>query len=114
VTVDGVWAPERVSRGILDQLRAGKPAGFQQFLAVNGDVLGDGGGAEADHQAGWERPGLGRYIAHLADPDPGLLADLAADGVLEALADLNEARECGVPAGDRPAMAGEQDAPGVR
>jgi hypothetical protein len=34
---------------------------------------------------------LGRHVVHLTDPDPGLLGDLAADGVLEALADLDEA-----------------------
>jgi hypothetical protein len=65
-----------------------------------------------DHQTGRERPGLGHRVAHLADPHPGILGDLAADRVLKALADLDEARQRGVPAGARSAMAGQQDAPG--
>ena len=51
-----------------------------------------GPAAEAQHQARRQRPGLVAEVGHLADDDAGLLGDLAADGVLERLPRLQEAR----------------------
>ena len=53
---------------------------------------------EAEHQRGRERPRLGGDVARRADLDARLLAHLARDGLLEALARLDEPGQRGVAA----------------
>ena len=67
------------------------------------DLVDDGAAEEAQHQAGRQRPRLVAEVGHLADHDAGLLGDLAAYGVLERLARLEEAGQRGVAA-RRPAV----------
>ena len=50
-------------------------------------------GAEADHERRRERPRLAPPVGDVTDEHPGLLGHLAADGVLERLPRLHEARE---------------------
>ena len=84
--------------------------GVLDLVAVDLDLGGLGAGDEAEHQAGRERPGLVAEVLHLADPDPDLLGDLTAYGVLERLARLAEARERRVAALGPRGLAAEQAA----
>src|SRR6185436_600222 len=67
-------------------------------------------GGETDHQRVGERPRLAAEVAHLAELDAHLLADLAAHRLLERLAGLHESRERAVEPGRQVVAAAEQHA----
>ena len=65
-------------------------------------------GVEADHHRGGERPGLRGAVGDVLHAHPHLLVDLARDGVLEALARLDEARQGRMHAAREMRAAAEQ------
>ena len=91
------------------QLAAAEPARVLELVAIEPDVVGGRIGMEAEHQRGRERPRLRRVVAHVGDLDADLLPDLAGDGVLQALARLDEAGQRRVHVLGPLALAAEDD-----
>src|SRR5512137_2925399 len=79
-----------VARGYVG---AREPADVLQFLVRLCHGAGRCGGREADHQRGRKRPGLRRVVPGIDDGDAGFLEHLSQDGILEALARLDESRD---------------------
>ena len=71
------------------------------------------GRLEAEHERRRERPRLRGDVAGVGDRDARLLADLALDGLLEALPRLDEPGEAGEPPLGPVRVAPEQDAVAV-
>ena len=67
-----------------------EPARIAQLVRLDGDLVRQALGIEAEHDAGRERPGLAAVIAHRADPHAALLEHLARHRLLQALAGLHE------------------------
>ena len=98
VTRDGVTVAKEIELEWepvfgLGQLLAGEPLGVFELVRIEREALAHRFADEAQHERGREGPGLGGVIADLHDLDAGLLGDLAADGLFQALAGLDEARE---------------------
>ena len=75
------------------RIRPREPARLGDLVGVDGDLGGLGLADAAQHEGMRERPRLARVEGHLADLDAGLLQHLAAHGVLDVLAGLDEAGE---------------------
>jgi hypothetical protein len=67
-----------------------EPARVRQFTVVDRDLGRPCRGVKAQHDVGRERPGLRGMTIDGLDLDPGLLAHLAGDRVLQALAGLDK------------------------
>ena len=87
-----------------------EPAGLGELAVVCDDLAAGPARGEADHERAGERPRLAAEVAHVVDRDPGLLVDLAGDGLLERLADLDEPGERAEERHPRARVAGEQRA----
>jgi hypothetical protein len=90
-----------------DGFIAAKPACVFELLAVHDDVARKRFGMAADHQGGRKRPGLGGKIIHPPADDANLLADFAADRILERLAGLHKPGETGPHGVGKSARAAE-------
>src|SRR5690606_1785168 len=76
------------------ELLAAEPARLGDLLVLEGELAGlRRPGAVAEHERAREGPGLAAHVLDLGDGHAHLLGDLAGDGVLEALAGLDEAGE---------------------
>src|SRR5262245_48719748 len=108
-----IVGPSRRARHHLADLVAVEPARLGELLGIDRDLLGQRLGQKADHQARRKRPGLRRQVAHAPAADARLFAHLAAHGLLERLARLDEAGEAREPGARPPPVAAEQAAPAV-
>src|SRR5918997_6153534 len=89
---------------------AREPAPVLKFVAVEGDLPGEGLADAAHHEIGRKGPGLRGDIAHRADAYAGFLEGFAAHRVLDRLARLDEAGEARIHAGGETGLPAEEAA----
>jgi peptidase M20/M25/M40-like protein len=85
-----------------------KPASLDELLRVDGDLLGQRLSEEAHHQGRRKRPRLGGEVADAPTMYAGLLADLAADCVLQCLTRFHEPGKAGKSRAGAAAATAEQ------